>query len=54
MIGARPDDPIRYPVSPVAARHGASVETETAIPDEAYASWPGDYEPLRLPWPPTR
>src|SRR6188508_441791 len=32
MIGARPDDPIRYPVSPVAARHRASVETETAIP----------------------
>jgi uncharacterized cupin superfamily protein len=51
MIGARPDDPIRYPVSQVAAKHGASVGTETAIPDEAYADWPGDYQPLRLPWP---
>jgi uncharacterized cupin superfamily protein len=52
MIGARPDEPILYPVSEVAARYGASVETETAVPDEAYANWPGDYEPLRLPWPP--
>lgn len=51
MIGARPDDPIRYPVSPVAAKYGASVGAETAIPDEAYADWPGDYQPLRLPWP---
>jgi uncharacterized cupin superfamily protein len=51
MIGARPDDPIRYPVSAVAAKYDASVATETAIPDEAYADWPGDYEPLRLPWP---
>ena len=25
MIGARPDEPIRYPVSEVAARHDASV-----------------------------
>ncbi|MGZ8697162.1 MAG: cupin domain-containing protein [Gaiellaceae bacterium] len=52
MIGARPDDPILYPVSPVAAKYGASVGTETAIPAEAYADWPGDYEPQRLPWPP--
>ena len=51
MIGARPDDPIRYPVSQVAAKYGASVGTETAIPDEAYEDWPGDYQPLRLPWP---
>lgn len=50
MIGARPDDPIRYPVSQVAAKHGASVGKETAIPDEAYADWPGDYEPVLLPW----
>lgn len=52
MIGARPDDPIRYPVSQVAAKYGASVGTETTIPDEAYADWPGEYQPLRLPWPP--
>jgi uncharacterized cupin superfamily protein len=52
MIGARPDEPIRYPVSEVAARYGASVAAETEVPDEAYADWPGDYEPVRLPWPP--
>src|SRR5829696_7898445 len=51
MIGARPDDPIRYTVSPVAAKYGASVGMETAIPDDAYADWPGEYQPLRLPWP---
>ena len=51
MIGARPDEPLRYPVSEVAAKYGASVATETDVPDEAYAEWPGEYEPLRLPWP---
>jgi uncharacterized cupin superfamily protein len=51
MIGARPDEQIRYPVSEAAAKYGASVATETGEPDEAYADWPGDYQPLRLPWP---
>jgi quercetin dioxygenase-like cupin family protein len=51
MIGARPDEPIRYPVSKVAAAYGASVATETGVPDEAYSDWPGDYQPVRLPWP---
>jgi uncharacterized cupin superfamily protein len=51
MIGARPDEPIRYPVSELAAKHGASVTNETSVPDEAYADWPGEYEPVRLPWP---
>jgi uncharacterized cupin superfamily protein len=54
MIGARPQVdmiPIRYPVSELAAKYGASVATETAVPDEAYADWPGDYTPVRLPWP---
>jgi uncharacterized cupin superfamily protein len=51
MIGARPDEPILYPVSEVAAKYGASVAKETGEPDEAYADWPGDYQPLRLPWP---
>ena len=51
MMGARPDSDIRYPVSELAAKHGASVATETAVPDEAYADWPGDYTPVRLPWP---
>jgi uncharacterized cupin superfamily protein len=52
MIGSRPDEPIRFPVSEVAAKHGASVGKETADPDEAYAGWPGEYQPVRLPWPP--
>jgi uncharacterized cupin superfamily protein len=51
MVGARPDEPIRYPVSDVAARYDASVGQETDDPDEAYADWPGDYQPVRLPWP---
>ena len=51
MIGSRPDKEIRYPVSEVALKYGASVEQETNDPDEAYADWPGDYEPVRLPWP---
>lgn len=51
MIGARPDDPIHYPVSELAARFGASVASATSVPDDAYADWPGEYEPVRLPWP---
>lgn len=53
MIGARPDDEeLLYPVSEVAAKHGASVARETTSGDEAYADWPGEYEPARVPWPP--
>ena len=53
MLGARPEvEELHYPVSEVAARHGASAPKDTAVPDEAYADWPGDYEPTRLPWPP--
>ena len=52
MIGLRPEvETLYYPVSEVAARYGASVATETYDPDEAYADWPGDYQPVRLPWP---
>lgn len=51
MIGARPDEPLRYPVSEAAAKYAASVAKETDVPDEAYADWPGEYEPIRLPWP---
>jgi len=51
MIGTRPDDPIRFPVSDLAGKYGASVTTETVDGDAAYADWPGDYEPVRLPWP---
>jgi uncharacterized cupin superfamily protein len=53
MLGARPDVGINYPVSEVAAQHAASVTKETGEPDEAYADWPGEYQPLRLPWPPS-
>jgi uncharacterized cupin superfamily protein len=52
MIGARPEvETIRYPVSEVAAKYGASVSKETDDPDEAYADWPGEYLPVRLAWP---
>ena len=43
--------PIHYPVSEVAAKYGASAAKATRAPDEAYADWPGDYAPVRLPWP---
>lgn len=56
MTGARSDDEVlRYPVSEVARRYGASAETETSSADEAYAAFPR-YEPKRpdsweqLPW----
>ncbi len=52
MIGARPDpEQLHYPVSEVAARYGASAGTATDDPDAAYADWPGEYAPVRLPWP---
>ena len=56
MVGSRTGEwTVRYPVSELAARYGASVERETSSPDEAYAEW----EPsrrgrpsfwARLPW----
>ncbi len=40
MVGARTDDEqLRYPVSELAARYGASAEEETSDPDQAYAKW---------------
>lgn len=51
MMGARPDEPLHYPVSEVAAKYGASVASETPNPGEAYADWPGEFAPARLPWP---
>jgi uncharacterized cupin superfamily protein len=57
MAGARSEDEqLRYPVSELAARYGASVEEETSDPDQAYV---GRFEPSRrerpsywdsLPW----
>lgn len=53
MLGARPEvETLHYPVSEVAAKYGASAASETSDPDEAYADWPGEYVPVRLPWPP--
>jgi uncharacterized cupin superfamily protein len=53
MIGARPEvETLHYPLSEVAAKYGASAAKETDEPDEAYADWPGEYQPVRLPWPP--
>ena len=52
MIGSRPDvERVRYPASEIAAKYGASAAKETDEPDEAYADWPGEYWPVRLPWP---
>ena len=45
-VGARHgEERFRYPVEPLAARHGASVAVETTEPDVAYADAP--------PWLPT-
>jgi uncharacterized cupin superfamily protein len=52
MIGSRPEvETLLYPVSDVAAKYGASAAKETDSGDEAYADWPGEYVPVRLPWP---
>jgi uncharacterized cupin superfamily protein len=48
-VGARRKGrPIVYPVSEAAARHGASVATETASPREAYVGW-SEPRPTRAP-----
>ena len=53
MLGARPEvETLTYPASEIAARHGASAAKETDKPDEAYADWPGEFQPARVPWPP--
>jgi uncharacterized cupin superfamily protein len=40
MVGARdPDETLVYPVSELARKHGAGVETETDSPAEAYAQY---------------
>ena len=50
MAGARPDDwRVRYAVSELAARYGASVEEETSDPRQAYV---GTFEPSRRERPP--
>jgi hypothetical protein len=51
MVGARPVEEIVYPVSEVASTYGASAGETTEDPEEAYADWPGEWVPTRLPWP---
>ncbi|MBD0338086.1 MAG: hypothetical protein ICV67_02215 [Thermoleophilia bacterium] len=52
MVGARREvETLHYGVSEVAAKYGASAAAETSDPDVAYADWPGEYRPVRLPWP---
>lgn len=52
MIGGRPEvEQLHYPASEVAAKHGASAARDTPNPDEAYADWPGEFLPARVPWP---
>jgi uncharacterized cupin superfamily protein len=58
MVGSRTGDwTVHYPVSELAARHGASAEEETSDPGQAYTA--GGFEPSRrgrpsywnlLPW----
>jgi hypothetical protein len=51
MVGAREAGrPIHYPVEALAARFGASVETPTDSPQEAYAET-APIVPARSPWP---
>ena len=52
MVGTRKDpEELLYPVSPVAARHGASVERETSDEEAAYAGVEAEPGPLRrVPW----
>lgn len=54
MLGGRPDDPIRYPVSAEAKRYEASVAVETDDPERAYEDWPGEHRPTRAIWPPAQ
>lgn len=56
MVGARADEQVHYPVSELAARHGASAERATDSPEEAYARFPprepGPVDHAGLPWAP--
>ena len=38
MVGARLGPEVRYPVSEVAVRYGASAEKETSDPEQVYAT----------------
>jgi uncharacterized cupin superfamily protein len=52
MIGSRRLDEAHYPVNALAAKYGASVDTATDDPDEAYADWRREpRRPAPNPWP---
>lgn len=52
MVGARGEGKkLHYPVSEVAARHGASAPEETDTPSVAYREWSREYTPVRATWP---
>lgn len=52
MIGGRPGGKtLRYPVSALAACHGASTAQETADPRDAYADWSAGFKPVQVDWP---
>jgi len=52
MVGVRSEDKkLHYPVSEVAARHGASSPVNTDTPSEAYSDWSREYKPVRATWP---
>jgi uncharacterized cupin superfamily protein len=52
MVGVRTGGGGVYPVDPVAARHGASVDEETDDSKLAYKDRAGPQHPERAPWPP--
>jgi uncharacterized cupin superfamily protein len=52
MIGSRRLNQAHYPVNDVAAKYGASVETATDDPQEAYTEWRKEPRgPVDNPWP---
>lgn len=53
MVGARgPDATAHYPVNETAAKYGASARESTDDSRAAYADWPNEPKPAKLPWPP--
>jgi uncharacterized cupin superfamily protein len=54
MVGVRGEGKtLHYPVTELAARHGAAAPEETDSPREAYREWPGEFTRVRATWPPT-
>jgi uncharacterized cupin superfamily protein len=52
MVGVRGEGKkLHYPVSEVAARHGASAPEETDTPSVAYQDWSREYTPVPGTWP---